>query len=222
MILLTCEHAGREVPAAYSALFEPYEALLASHRGWDPGALPIAEALHSLTKAPLITYPYTRLLVEPNRSLHHRAVFSNITRHLPREEKQTILNTYYIPYRAKVTQAISEGLSKGPVQHYSIHTFTPELNGEVRQADIGLLYDPASTGEKAIAHSLRDFIKSRSKLRVRLNYPYLGKADGFTTHLRRLFTAGYSGIEIEINQAIAFTQQQEIAHLLAESILSIQ
>jgi hypothetical protein len=40
-------------------------------------------------------------------------------------------------------------------------------------------------------------------LRVRRNYPYAGKADGLTSHLRRRFAPGaYVGIELEVNQRI--------------------
>jgi hypothetical protein len=38
---------------------------------------------------------------------------------------------------------------------------------------------------------------------VRRNYPYAGKGDGLTAHLRRRFPPGaYVGIELEVNQAI--------------------
>jgi hypothetical protein len=40
-----------------------------------------------------------------------------------------------------------------------------------------------------------------SALKTRLNYPYLGTADGFTVYLRRRFPPdAYLGIELEINQ----------------------
>ena len=39
-----------------------------------------------------------------------------------------------------------------------------------------------------------------SNLNVRFNYPYLGKADGFITFLRKKFPQNYTGLEIEINQ----------------------
>ena len=39
------------------------------------------------------------------------------------------------------------------------------------------------------------------ELKVRRNYPYAGKSDGFTAYLRRRFPAdAYVGIELEINQ----------------------
>jgi hypothetical protein len=39
------------------------------------------------------------------------------------------------------------------------------------------------------------------ELKVHRNYPYAGKADGLTSHLRRCFPPGaYIGVELEINQ----------------------
>jgi hypothetical protein len=43
-------------------------------------------------------------------------------------------------------------------------------------------------------------LEALRELRVRRNYPYLGKADGFTTYLRRHFPVDrYAGVEFEVN-----------------------
>ena len=44
-LLLTCEHGGNRIPPEYRALFRGATAALASHRGWDPGALALARRL---------------------------------------------------------------------------------------------------------------------------------------------------------------------------------
>ena len=47
--------------------------------------------------------------------------------------------------------------------------------------------------------------KLAPEFRVRRNYPYAGKGDGLTSHLRRQFPPrAYVGIELEVNQAIVF------------------
>ena len=46
-----------------------------------------------------------------------------------------------------------------------------------------------------------------SQFKIRFNYPYLGKADGLTTYLRKKFPANYTGIELEINQKYATGNQ---------------
>ena len=52
---LSCEHGGNHIPTAYQPLFKGAEEVLASHRGWDPGAL---ELFHALQQQPLIL-PFT-------------------------------------------------------------------------------------------------------------------------------------------------------------------
>jgi predicted N-formylglutamate amidohydrolase len=94
--------------------------------------------------------------------------------------------------------------AKQDVVHVSVHSFTPELDGDVRNADIGLLYDPKRKHEKAFCERWRtELLRRAPGLRVRMNYPYTGTSDGFTTALRRIFPKGYCGIELEVNQRFA-------------------
>ena len=94
--------------------------------------------------------------------------------------------------------------SNQQVLHLSIHSFTPNLNGDERIGDIGLLYDSRKKKEREFCKKLKDkFLQQNPNLKVRFNYPYLGKADGFTTFLRKQFPMNYLGIEIEINQKFA-------------------
>jgi predicted N-formylglutamate amidohydrolase len=203
-VVVSCEHGGNRVPARYRTLFRGHEALLASHRGFDAGALALARQLAGALDAPLIASTTTRLLVDLNRSEHHRSVFSPITRGLEGAVRQRILADHYHPYRARVESTIVRALDRGRrVVHLSAHSFTPVLDGEVRGADVGLLYDPARRSERRWSSRIGAAITDRtSQLRVRRNYPYRGANDGLTTTLRRRFRdADYCGIEIEINQA---------------------
>lgn len=219
-LLLSCEHAGNRVPRDLNARFTPHAALLASHRGWDAGALPIAEAMAKQLNAPLIAYKWTRLLIEPNRSLHHPALYSVLSRTLPAEMKTRLIETYYRPHRDAVENTLREWRDAGhTVLHVGVHTFTPELDGEVRNADIGLLYDPTSHLEREAARQWQAALHEHGPaLRIRRNYPYRGAADGLTTHLRRsLGTTHYAGIELEVNQALA-TARQPAPMLLAKAL----
>jgi predicted N-formylglutamate amidohydrolase len=85
----------------------------------------------------------------------------------------------------------------------AVHSFTPELAGVVRNADIGLLYDSRRKGEAKLCRRWAAILhRLDPELRVRFNHPYSGAADGLTTALRRLHPESrYLGIELEINQA---------------------
>lgn len=209
-MILTCEHGGNEIPPDYFPLFEKAGQVLRSHRGYDPGALDLFKSLQDLASFQKY-HTVSRLLVELNRSLHHPQLFSAFTKNLPSEEKKKILQEYYFPYRRAVEDHIQKCLFRREnVLHLSIHSFTPQLNGEVRNADIGLLYDPGRKAEKEISIKLRSLLlQEDSAFKIRFNYPYRGKADGFTTSLRKKFPSNYAGIEIEVNQKYVENNQLE-------------
>jgi predicted N-formylglutamate amidohydrolase len=200
-LLLTCEHGGNEVPAAYRTLFKGAADVLRGHRGRDPGALGLFRELEPLADAAFASTT-TRLLVELNRSLHHPALFSRFTKGLPKEARERILEEHYRPHREAVEATTAYWTkAKEQVMHVAVHSFTPVLDGEVRTLDIGLLYDPARAAEKRWAERWRAaMLDIDPDLEVRMNRPYLGKADGLPTHLRRLHRTRYAGIELEVNQ----------------------
>ena len=203
-LVLTCEHAGNQVPAEFHYLFDRDPAILGTHRGYDPGAHDLFIYLKDLA-AFSRAHMESRLLIELNRSMHHPDLFSEFTRPLPMETRKELINTYYIPYRGEIEDVISRLVQKGEeVIHLSIHSFTPELNGELRNADIGLLYDPSRKDEKDWSMCMKNELLERDgSLRLRANYPYRGTSDGFTTCLRKKFHENYIGIEIEVNQKFA-------------------
>ena len=204
-LVITCEHGGKHIPAAYRALFEGQEATLHSHRGFDAGALKMAETLAEAFGAPLVSATVSRLLVDLNRSTHNPTLHAEVVRRLPATQRQEILARFYQPYRSRAEQAIRQAIADhGAVIHLSSHSFTPELDGRLRKADIGLLYDPRRPGEAALCrHWKAALAVAAPQLTVRRNYPYAGKGDGLTRALRRRLPArGYVGIELELNQAL--------------------
>ena len=202
-LFITCEHAGNEVPAAYEPLFVEHRHLLPTHRGWDPGALLLAREMSARFSAPLYFETTTRLLVDLNRSVGTPDLHSEATRHLSLAQRRAILDRYYHPHRTRVDEAVAAMVATGDrVIHIASHSFTPELNGHVRSADIGLLYDPGRSGEVAFCTAwLSALKKGDPSLRLRRNYPYLGKSDGVAQVLRRMHPPGaYVGVELEVNQ----------------------
>ena len=202
-LLITCEHGGNRIPARYQSLFADHRAVLASHRGYDAGALNMARALAHRFQAPLIHATVSRLLVDLNRSIGHRALYSEATRALPPAERARILARHYVPYRDAVETLVARAIAAGRrVVHVASHSFTPVLAGCVRTADIGLLYDPARPGERALCATWGALLAAEIvPFRVRRNYPYQGRNDGLTRRLRHRFPASsYVGVELEINQ----------------------
>ncbi len=210
-ILLTCEHGGNQVPQEYRELFRDHAGLLQTHRGYDIGILPVAERLAGELGAQLVTSRVTRLLVDLNRSRHNRNLFSEISRNLAKEERELVIEKHYLPYRQKVESFVAEATAKGGrVIQLSMHSFTPELHGKVRNADIGLLYDPGRPREMEFCLRLKEALrKTAPTLRVRRNYPYRGRDDGLQTALRHRFAPDlYLGMELEINQGFPLGPEQ--------------
>ncbi len=191
------------MPAAYAPLFAGHEHLLPTHRGWDPGALLLAREMAARFSAPLYFETTTRLLVDLNRSVGTPDLHSEATRHLSRVDRRAILERYYHPHRRRVDDAVAKGVAtRDRLVHIASHSFTPELHGHVRTADIGLLYDPGRSGEVAFCSAWLAALQRRDpSLRLRRNYPYRGKSDGVAQALRRKHGQGaYVGIELEVNQ----------------------
>ena len=117
-----------------------------------------------------------------------------------------MLENHYLPYRNRIEAATAAAIAHGNrVIHIASHSFSPQLDGKIRNADIGLLYDPSRPGEVDLCHRWQARLRRLApEMKVRRNYPYAGRSDGLTAHLRRLFPAeAYVGIELEINQKYA-------------------
>lgn len=203
--IITCEHAVNTIPSRYQPLFNKDQAILNTHRAIDFGALQMARDFSKTLQSPLITAQVSRIIIDCNRSLNHRGCFSSFTENFTVDEKQDLIDQYYTPYRQQVESLIHQTIQQGhQVIHLSIHSFTPSLDNQIRNAEIGFLYDPARIGEKQLATRWRKkILEITADYRVRMNYPYRGTADGFITALRKMHPEqNYIGIEIESNQQL--------------------
>jgi len=166
----------------------------------------MGQAFAKSLEAPLVASTTTRLLVELNRSPHHRSLFSKITRDLPDAEKAKILQRWYDPHRQRVVEEIQRGQSRADtVLHLAMHTFAPVFDGVTRTTDIGLLFDPSRALERRLCvawqHALRE---ARPDLSIHRNQPYRGVSDGLGTALRREWPASkYVAMELEVNHRFA-------------------
>lgn len=205
ILLITSEHNGNIIPTEYNNIFTGHQQKLNTHRGFDIGANGLATELKSTDYAQIqfFSNQVTRLLVDVNRSLWRRTLFSEITKPLKASEKESILDKYYYTYRKPIYDCVkSEIKNNNNILHIAVHTFTPVLNGLERKADIGFLYNPERKNEKSFSKLWK---KNCNNLivgwNIRFNYPFKGKPDGLTAHFRKLYSDDrYLGIEFEVNQ----------------------
>jgi predicted N-formylglutamate amidohydrolase len=191
------------VPREYAPLFAGAADVLETHRGFDIGAGAVARVFgRELAVEPFIATT-TRLVVDLNRSPENRNVFSQYTRSLTAEQRAAAMAEHYWPYRRAVEDVVAHAVAaREGVVHVSTHSFTPVLRGEVRNCDVGFLYDPRRAREVRFVETWYAALAAAAPdLVLRRNYPYSGVSDALVTHLRRRYGArGYVGMELEINQ----------------------
>lgn len=220
-LIITCEHAGNEVPREYRHLFEDHPEPLETHRGIDIGALKLTNTIAEKMQQKPYLHTVTRLLVDLNRSVQSPTLFSEFTREEPLSVREDIFENYYRPHREKVEKRVQQIIDQGDrAMHVGIHTFTPVWEGEERDVDVGFLYDPTRDGEQQFCQLWRKQLAEKQKgLRLRMNQPYRGTMDGFTTYLRRNYSGReYLGMEIEVSQWFASSVSDEKWNNLQDNI----
>ena len=197
ILILTCEHASNKLPAAFRSAV-PTE-VLKTHRAYDIGALAVFRKLVKFAKPEFYCEgKFSRLFVDLNRTITNKSAFSDYLRNDEKAKAQATI--YWTEYRTAIEKFV-KATPKKEIIHLGIHSFTPELNGKVRNTDIGILYDPSRPKECELAQVIKAEIKRlHPEMKVRFNYPYKGTSDGLTTTLRKKIGPRYVGLEIEINQ----------------------
>lgn len=222
--LVSCEHGGNRVPKRFSDLLDPSHPVLQSHRGYDLGAADWATVLAQRLATESLIHFDSRLLIDLNRSLHHPHLLSSFTRGVGPARRRDLIESLYEPHRTRVATHIEHAPTSALVVHIAAHSFVPTLDGRVRDALVGLLYDPGRPYELALCRQWQHSITARlRRARVRRNYPYRGAADGFTTALRRVHSPSrYCGIELEINQCTLSwspARQAALQRVVADALL---
>lgn len=220
-LVVTCEHSDNKVPQQYRHLFEKDSDILETHRGYDIGALELTRTISRNVISEAYAHEYSRLLVDLNRSLGNPSAFSEYMDGVDKETRRSIVEEYYLPYREKIKKFMGDLISKGDaILHLSVHTFTPQMNGVEREVDIGLLYDPKRDQEKEFCWAWRRQLeKLMPDLKYRMNHPYPGTMDGFSTSIRKdLGQDDYWGIELEVNQRFPLSEDSQKWQYLQENI----
>ena len=216
-LIVSCEHASRMVPPGIDLQLSAEQ--IASHLGWDEGALELACALALGWGAPLLAGTVSRLVVDLGRSPDNPEVVPGRARGeripgnigLDDEEREARMRTFHEPYRRALRAEIA---TRSPCRHLSVRSFAPVLQGRPRRFDVGLRYDPVRRGEVAWVSRLKDAVR-RAGFDVRLNQPYLGTDDGMTSWLRRqLPDEAYAGVELEFSQRLTAEQRAALVAAL--------
>lgn len=209
-VVLICEHASCEIPAAYDGLGLDAAARRA-HIAWDIGALDVARALAQALDAPLIAGGASRLLYDCNRPLDApdaipaRSEIYDIPGNtgLSADARQARHAAIHDPFHAAVAEVIDAKLATGPPPAIvTIHSFTPVYRGEKRTLDLGFLFHGSTN---ALAEAALRAEQAAGRYVARLNEPY-DASDGVTYSLEKHGVArGLAALMIEIRNDLIAT-----------------
>ncbi len=225
-VLLICDHASRRFPATLGTMgLDPVARRC--HLAWDIGAGALTERLAASLGVTAVLARYSRLVVDCNRDLMDPSAFLEFgdgvvihgNRNLDQQQKDARATEIYWPYHYAVDVEVKRlsGIDYPPVL-YSIHSFTPVLNGVSRPWEIGILWD----ADRPTAEIMIDGFRSSGYF-VGDNEPYSGKAPMDFTMDHHAEAAGLPHVGIEIRQdlidnAVGVETIASILHKIIESV----
>ena len=203
-IVLLADHAGRALPDEYGDLGLP-AAEFERHIAYDIGVERVTRELAALTGAPAVMARFSRLLIDPNRGEDDPTLVRQLydgtivpaNYPMSAAERERRLDRYYRPYHAAVGSVIaSVAAATGAAPFiFSIHSFTPSMQGRARPWHVGVLWD---SDDRAV-RPLLAMLGAQSDLVVGDNEPYDGALRGDTMY-RHAIVNGYAHALIEIRQ----------------------
>jgi len=202
--LVVCDHASHTLPPEFKGLGLTLQQRL-THIGWDIGAGAVAQQLAAGLGVPLIMAAHSRLLVDCNRRLDDVTVFPEFSdgtlipgnRGLRRADRAARASAFYWPYHHAIRDMLTEleALAAAPAV-VAVHSFTPELQGQLRPWHVGVLWDKDSR----IAAELIRRLRGRGDLVVGDNEPYSGRHPADFTLDHHAEAEGRPHVGIEIRQ----------------------
>jgi predicted N-formylglutamate amidohydrolase len=148
-LLLICDHASRVIPRALGSLGLE-ESLLMRHIGWDIGAAGVTRRLAALLDCPAVLCGYSRLVIDCNRGLGDATSIPEVSdgiavpgnAGLTPAARVARVDGIFRPYHAAIAGQLAAFAARGVVPvFFSVHSFTPVMNGFARPWHVGILWD---------------------------------------------------------------------------------
>lgn len=226
--LITCEHADYKIPQFIKSKLPYLGNLKKTHQAYDEYALEIANQLktelkHFGYKSDVVFYPYTRLLIDANRTPGNKGFHSVLSKHLSPSELEKLENEYY-SYVQKCENLIKQHLKSRNVYILSIHSFTPVYKNKKRKTQLGLLFRNSILKESVLSNQIKKEMKKLSPtLQVHKNRPYRGHTDCLSNYLldKNKSHPNINGIFLEFNQSFIKTEVKSSTKNLAMAFQNI-
>ncbi len=203
-LVLLADHARRDLPDEYGDLGLP-PAEFERHIAYDIGVETVTRRLTALTGAPAVIAGFSRLLIDPNRGEDDPTLIRQLydgtvvpgNYPMAAEERERRLERFYRPYHDAVgamIASVAEASGAAPFI-FSVHSFTPVMQGIVRPWQVGVLWDL----DDRVARPLIDMLATDARLTVGDNEPYDGALRGDTMY-KHAIVNGFAHALIEIRQ----------------------
>jgi len=202
-VLLVCDHASNRFPRSLGTMGLDYLNRV-SHIALDIGAGAVANALAEKLGATSVLCQYSRLIVDCNRALIDESTFLEHSdgvdvpgnHNLQISEKERRASEIYWPYHNAIKGQIVR-LKKNEIEPIviSIHSFTPVINGNDREWEVGVLWDKDPATAEIFLTRL-----AKAGYLVGDNKPYSGKDPEDFTIDYHAESIGLSHVGIEISQ----------------------
>ncbi|MDX1499216.1 MAG: N-formylglutamate amidohydrolase [Woeseiaceae bacterium] len=225
-ILLVCDHASCRFPAALGDMgLDPFARRC--HLAIDIGAGSLTEKLAHGLGTTAVLAQYSRLVVDCNRQLMDPGAFLEYgdgilvpgNRNLRQADKDRRADAIYWPYHHAIDEQIKRLRAAGPPPAFiSVHSFTPVLNGEVREWQIGVLWDKDTRLSDIFIEEFRNAGYVTGD-----NEPYSGKAPQDFTIDHHAEAIGLPHVGIEVRQDLVDDIEgiEEMAALMQRIIAAI-
>ncbi|HVM79042.1 MAG TPA: N-formylglutamate amidohydrolase [Stellaceae bacterium] len=226
-VLLTCDHASRRVPRALDNLGLD-EAKLSLHIGWDIGAAAVTRDLAARLDAPAVLAGYSRLVIDCNRNVEDPTSIPRVSdgievpgnRDLTAEQRTQRVEAIFRPYHGAIEAALDRFAARGvhPAV-FSVHSFTPTMNGFNRPWHIGILWDK----DPRIPVPLMAALRREKGLVVGDNEPYSAREPAGHSVRTHAMSRGLPHAAVEIRQDLLAepSGQREWAERLHRLLLPI-
>ncbi|MGX5826155.1 N-formylglutamate amidohydrolase [Mesorhizobium sp. 43Arga] len=214
-IVLLADHGRRDLPDDYGSLGLP-AAEFDRHIAYDIGVEAVTRELAGLLDVPAVIANFSRLLIDPNRGEDDPTLIRQLydgtvvpgNYPIAPEERERRLDRFYRPYHdavGAVIASVAQASGRAPFI-FSVHSFTPVMQGRQRPWHVGILWDI----DDRVARPLIDMLAQDKTLIVGDNEPYDGALRG-DTMFRHAIVNGYAHALIEIRQDLIADQKGALA-----------
>ena len=214
-LVLIADHARRELPEEYGDLGLP-AGEFDRHIAYDIGVEDVTRRLAAALGVPAVIAGFSRLLIDPNRGEDDPTLIRQLydgtvvpgNYPISAEERERRLDRLYRPYHDAVgamIASVAQASASAPFI-FSVHSFTPAMQGLERAWHVGILWDR----DDRVARPLIDMLAADKDLVVGDNEPYDGALRG-DTMFRHAIVNGFAHALIEIRQDLIADRKNAVA-----------